>query len=319
MSVIKVKGIDSGFTVVPNQTARTKMSWAARGVLVYLCSHTEDWQVSIQDLINQTEGTAKHSRRDAVKNIINELCDLGYMRKTQSRNTKGKFESNDYEVSLFPMEKPETEKPLTEKPSTDKPLTANPQLLNKDLYQRKNITKDLRSIDHFENDRLVDNVDNSESLPVEKPQSEEVEYFELFWKHCVSSRRSGQRGLKCAAKAAARRAFNAQIKKLPKDYSHDGFAGVRGFVLMLAGDVAQRVQNNQMGFENSLHPATYLNGQRWEDEYNDDTYSKTPIPAPRQSQVASFEEKSMNYLENTNDASQGHTERLSDNPHDGCL
>ena len=35
---------------------------------------------------------------------------------------------------------------------------------------------------------------------------------------------------------------------------------------MLAEDVSKRIESNQMGFESSLHPATYLNNQRWEDE-----------------------------------------------------
>ncbi|GAL18512.1 hypothetical protein JCM19235_1935 [Vibrio maritimus] len=38
------------------------------------------------------------------------------------------------------------------------------------------------------------------------------------------------------------------------------------FANMLIADVKTRIDNQQLGFD-KLHPATYLNGKRWEDEY----------------------------------------------------
>ncbi|QIQ61295.1 hypothetical protein V039C_0017 [Vibrio phage V039C] len=123
MSIRKVKGLESDFTIVPNQTINDKLSWSARGMLLYLCSKPDDWEVSIEDLINQTTGSAKRSGRDAVRKIMDELIECGYMRKTQNR-TKGKFDTVDHEVSFIPF---------TENPYTAKPSTANPEQQSKDL------------------------------------------------------------------------------------------------------------------------------------------------------------------------------------------
>ena len=116
MSIRKVKGLESDFTIVPNQTINDKLSWAARGMLLYLCSKPDDWEVNITDLVNQTTGTAKRSGRDAVRKIMDELVECGYMRKTQKR-IAGKFQNVDHEVSFLPF----TENPYTANPSTVNP------------------------------------------------------------------------------------------------------------------------------------------------------------------------------------------------------
>lgn len=123
MSIIKVKGLESNFTIVPNQAINDKLSWAARGMLLYLCSKPDDWEVNITDLVEQTTGSAKRSGRDAVRKIMNELIECGYMRKTQNR-ISGKFDNVDHEVSFMPF---------TENPYTVNPLTANPTQQSKEF------------------------------------------------------------------------------------------------------------------------------------------------------------------------------------------
>lgn len=122
MSVRKVKGLESDFTIVPNSTINDKLSWAARGMLLYLCSKPDNWEVSISDLVNQTTGSAKRSGRDAVRKIMDELVECGYMRKTQKR-IKGKFDNVDHEVSFQPF--------------TENPYTANPTQQSKDLTKER--------------------------------------------------------------------------------------------------------------------------------------------------------------------------------------
>lgn len=127
MSIRKIKGLESDFTIVPNQTINDKLSWAARGMLIYLCSKPDDWEVSITDLVNQTTGSAKRSGRDAVRKIMDELIECGYMRKTQKR-IAGKFDNTDHEVSLVPF---------TENPYTANPSTANPTQQSKDITKER--------------------------------------------------------------------------------------------------------------------------------------------------------------------------------------
>ena len=123
MSIRKIKGLESNFTIVPNKAINDKLSWAARGMLLYLCSKPDDWQVNITDLVNQTTGTAKRSGRDAVRKIMDELVECGYMRKTQAR-ISGKFQNVDHEVSF---------QPFTGNPYTVNPSTANPTQQSTDL------------------------------------------------------------------------------------------------------------------------------------------------------------------------------------------
>lgn len=127
MSIRKIKGIDSNFTIVPNETINATMSWEAKAMLIYLCSKPDDWVVCRADLINQTQGSRKHSKRDAVGKIISELVELGYMRTAQKRSS-GKFSTVDYEVCITPLS-PLTENPVTGSESqTDLTSTANPAL-----------------------------------------------------------------------------------------------------------------------------------------------------------------------------------------------
>ena len=70
--------------------------------------------------------------------------------------------------------------------------------------------------------------------------------FEKFW----------SAGMKKVNKAGAKKSFNAQVKK------YEGTP--EQFTEMLIEDVKSRI-GKQYGFD-SLHPTTYLNGQRWGDE-----------------------------------------------------
>lgn len=128
MSIRKVKGLESDFTIVPNKAINDKLSWAARGMLLYLCSKPDDWEVNITDLVNQTTGSVRRSGRDAVRKIMDELVECGYMRKTQSR-ISGKFQNVDHEVSFLPF---------TENPYTANPSTVNPTQQSTDITKYRN-------------------------------------------------------------------------------------------------------------------------------------------------------------------------------------
>ena len=136
MSIRKIKGLESDFTIVPNYAINDKgLSWAARGMLLYLCSKPEDWDVTISDLVNQTGESSKRSGRDAVRAIMKELIVKGYMRKTQKR-VAGKFDNCDHEVCFVPF---------TENPSTANPSPVEPTQQSKDLTKDR-INKKLQAL-----------------------------------------------------------------------------------------------------------------------------------------------------------------------------
>jgi hypothetical protein len=73
-----------------------RLSWRAKGILVYLLSKPPKWQIYEADIIRHaTEG------RDAVRAAIKELEMRGYLTKKQTF-TKGKFGANAYTIRDTP-------------------------------------------------------------------------------------------------------------------------------------------------------------------------------------------------------------------------
>ena len=82
-----------------------------------------------------------------------------------------------------------------------------------------------------------------------------TEAFNYFWSNMKLSKK---------AKPASIKAFSKSVLKI-NDPLH--------FAKYLVTDTVTRFDNKQMGFD-TLHPATYLNGQRWEDDYTIDAKEK---------------------------------------------
>ena len=83
-------------------------------------------------------------------------------------------------------------------------------------------------------------------LPTKKNSASYDAEFDMFW----------AAGMKKVDKKKARSAFTRIIKKQ---------ADPQQFTEMLVTDIANKLKANQQGFE-LLHPTTYLNGERWDDE-----------------------------------------------------
>ena len=62
----------------------TRLSWKARGLLLYLLSKPDDWKVRIEHLITQAPDGER-----AVRSGIKELIEAGYMVKIVKRGADG--------------------------------------------------------------------------------------------------------------------------------------------------------------------------------------------------------------------------------------
>ena len=80
--------------------------------------------------------------------------------------------------------------------------------------------------------------------------------FDQFW----------NAGMVKSGKKACRKSFDRIIKSKTDKQK---------FVDALVDDITWRKQNQQMGFD-LLHPTTYLNGERWDDEKSLRTFASTP-------------------------------------------
>lgn len=142
-SIIRVSKPERYAVLDHNMLRDARLSFAARGMLGYLLSRPENWQVQVSDLINQSP-----AGRDAVYAILRELEKHGYMRREEKRDASGRITHYETEVRELPTvqesvpvsgaETPETDAPLTGEPLTAFPFTANPPLRSN---ERKEVTK----------------------------------------------------------------------------------------------------------------------------------------------------------------------------------
>ncbi|HDX9240085.1 TPA: hypothetical protein RQP16_003614 [Klebsiella michiganensis] len=139
-----------------------RLSWGARGLLIYLLGKPDNWEVSVADLINQTQDSRKPSGRDAVRSMLNELKQTGYLHTDTMRGENGVFDGVSYVVSETPVLVPETDYP-----ATDSPLAANPPLISNEYKQILNNNKNT----------LVPSDDDTPA----KPEKNYPQEFEKIW------------------------------------------------------------------------------------------------------------------------------------------
>lgn len=126
----------AGFEQVPNDLIRTA-SIKATGMWCFIAQLPDGWNFSVQGLAKvMKEG------KDAIRSAIQELEELGYLVRRQTKDKEGKFCNSDWELRYHSY-KPSEKTPSWENTSSDCP----PQykyLNNKDL--KKQIPKDIKEI-----------------------------------------------------------------------------------------------------------------------------------------------------------------------------
>ena len=128
------------YTVISNNVLRdTRMSIKARGILTTILSLTDNWEFSVNGLMQIVK-----DGRESINNAIKELEDLGYLKRERITNEKGQFKGYNYSI----FEKPLTEKPFTEKPFTEKPFTENSQQLNTNILNTDILNNDISSTEN---------------------------------------------------------------------------------------------------------------------------------------------------------------------------
>lgn len=178
MTIRKATGHEGGFSIIPNEMLNDTLSWEAIGLLAFLCSKPDDWEVNVQHLTNHS-GRCKHSTgRDKTYRILEELKQAGYMRKIEKRRG-GRFVGVDYIVSptklISDPEHLEPILPLTDLPETVIPDTANPTL------QKKERNKERKK-------QIAENKFSAMNALIEKKKKENQKQtyskkFETFFEH----------------------------------------------------------------------------------------------------------------------------------------
>lgn len=135
MAIIRQKR-EKHFSVISNDVLNDKrLSFKARGLLVYMLSMKDDWKFYTTELVS-------HSERDGIKSIrsaLNEIEAMGYLRRTQLRGKHGHFEEQDWELLDTPTISPEVPLRHAAERQTAKRHAANGTLTN--TNSNKNLNK----------------------------------------------------------------------------------------------------------------------------------------------------------------------------------
>ena len=135
MAIVRTKR-EHNYTIVSNKVYdKNQLSWQALGLLGYLLTKPDNWQVVVSELVNATKNTKKPTGREGVYNIINELKEKGFI--SVVKNSDG---STDYTVYDEPVQQLNHENPNQAEPNQGKPNQAEPTLINTDIQQVLNNT-----------------------------------------------------------------------------------------------------------------------------------------------------------------------------------
>lgn len=149
MAIIRAERPQSNFYILDKRISEDgTLTWAARGLLIFLLGKPDHWKVSIEHLRGESEASRKPSGRDALYAMLDELIAAGYVKRTINHKADGTLNGYDYVVYDEPVTLgdaedapcpglPDTVAPCTGLPCTAEPSTANPTLVNTDTKQRR--------------------------------------------------------------------------------------------------------------------------------------------------------------------------------------
>lgn len=127
MSIIRAPRPEANFYMLNKSISEDgRLSWAARGLLVFLLGKPDHWAVSVTHLRNETSKSSKPTGRDGVYGLLQELISAGYVERRQERGESGLLGETNYVVSETPL----PALPYPVEPLPAQPYPANPTLVS---------------------------------------------------------------------------------------------------------------------------------------------------------------------------------------------
>jgi biotin operon repressor len=121
---------DDHFTQIPNDWLRdSSISLGAKGLLAQLLSHAPGWRIS-QESLGRDNGIG----RDAIRTLINELLNAGYLMRSEDRERTEKGYLGGYTYT--------TQDPTQDNPTQDNPLHKNNITKNTNIKNNERIYSD---------------------------------------------------------------------------------------------------------------------------------------------------------------------------------
>ena len=131
------------FTQIPNDLIRnSSISDRARFLYCYMSSMSENWEF-YQGKMAKDLGYSK----DTLRKYLDELVSTGYLKRTQRRSEKGRFDSYDYIIDFIPNQ----DFTVAEKTRHgENPVRENPAL-KKNNFKEEQFIKNINLKDNIEN------------------------------------------------------------------------------------------------------------------------------------------------------------------------
>ena len=127
------------FAVVPNEVLEDRrLSAEARGVLAYLLSRPNDWEVNLVQLRKEFD-----CGKERIERIMREVIEAGYATREMARSDDGAFAGYDYTITDDAVALPQAENPTTDgDPQAGNPQAGNPSAGNPPTHLEIDSTKD---------------------------------------------------------------------------------------------------------------------------------------------------------------------------------
>lgn len=144
-----------------------KLSWAARGLLIFLLGKPDNWRVSVEYLSQQTNESAKKTGKQGIYSLLDELIEAGYVVRSEKQahdEKTGFLLGYDYTVYDSPCKaEPYNAEPCMAKPDKVKPCKANRTLISIESKQGLNLNKQTNNAREEKNEQAI--IDNLTSEP----------------------------------------------------------------------------------------------------------------------------------------------------------
>lgn len=139
MSIVRAPRPQTNYTIVDKRTSENMgLSWAARGLAVFIQGKPDNWRVSVAHLRKQTAAARIKTGRDGIYALLKELKDIGYITTRQIRRRDGTHGEVEYIFHEEPLSgNPEAAPPIPAAPDTAEPtLTSTERATRPDLQTK---------------------------------------------------------------------------------------------------------------------------------------------------------------------------------------
>lgn len=248
MTIIRAPRPESNFYLLDKRLSEDgRLSWAARGLLIFLLGKPDNWKVSIEHLRKQTCTARIRTGRGGIYSLLAELQVAGYVTPRRDRDQAGRLGEVDYIVSETPHQPdpkvvlPQPADPEMAAPHPAQPDMAPPRMAKTTLVRTEVATK-TENTNHREQERV-------------QPPAAPCRFAE-FW-----ATYPNKKGKQEAEKAWRRMNLDSRC--------HELIAHVR---MMAATDDGWQRGYIPMG-------STYITQARWEDEPAGPSIERTALSA----------------------------------------